>query len=95
MKRFLKIIPIAGLIPLVLLLSGFTDLPEDHWAYPAVQQLSDEGTVSVCTNDLFKPNDPVTRAQFVKMLGYRTEEARNDYITDLSLDHWGYDVLVQ
>lgn len=78
----------------LLMLCGFTDLPEDHWAYDAVNRLVEEGTVTGFEDGSFRPGEPVTRVQFVKMLGYRTEKARNDYITDLDGNHWGFEYLL-
>lgn len=94
MKKICGIIPVIGVILAAFLLMGFTDVPKDHWAYNAVRQLAEEGTVSGFDDGDFHPGDPVTRAQFVKMLGYRLEEQRKDYITDLSKEHWAYDYLM-
>ncbi len=94
MKRHLKLIPVFGIMLAAFFLMGFTDLPEDHWAYPAVRQLADEGTVSGFEDGSFKPDELVTRAEFVKMLGYRLPEPRNDYISDLRQLHWAYDNLL-
>ncbi len=94
MKKILRPAALLGLIVGALMMMGFTDLPEDHWAYGAVRTLVDEGTVSGMPDGGFHPDDPVTRAQFVKMLGYRLAEPRNDYIVDLRRLHWAYDYLL-
>lgn len=48
--------------------SPFTDVPADHWAYPALTKLMAVGAVSPDPEGLFHPNDPVTRAELAKML---------------------------
>lgn len=93
MKKAKKLAALAGLAVLYALLCGFTDLPRSHWAYDAVTQLVDEGTVSGFTDGTFRPDDPVTRSQFVKMLGERTGK-RNDSVSDLPRNHWAYDVMM-
>lgn len=94
MKSTLKLIVAVGIIYSALFLAGFTDLPQEHWAYGAVTALSEEGTISGLPDGTFRPDEPVTRSQFVKMLGYRTDGARTDYVIDLSPSHWAYDVLL-
>jgi len=47
-------------------LVAFTDI-SGHWAETAINALSEEGVVSGYGNGLFGPNDPVTRAQIVKI----------------------------
>lgn len=48
--------------------SSFTDVPADHWAYSALTELIGVGAVSPSPEGLFRPNDPVTRAELAKML---------------------------
>ncbi len=70
-----KIIP-AILISAVLLcsLSAFaadvnlTDIAADHWAYSAIYQLVENGTVNGYPDGTFKPNGTVTYAEFEKMI---------------------------
>lgn len=87
-----KFAVLTGMLSVVPCLFGFTDLPEDHWAYDAVQSLVADGTVSGFEDGTFRPNEPVTRAQLVKMVGV-TGEVRNDYVSDLKRRHWAYDIL--
>ena len=47
---------------------GFNDLPKDHWAYNAVYGLKQKGIINGKDENSFKPNDRVTRAEFVKMV---------------------------
>ena len=72
---------------------GFSDLPAEHWAYEAVSKLAGDGTVSGFEDGSFRPDAPVTRAEFVKMLGERSVR-RNDRVPDLSPRHWAYSYLL-
>ena len=44
----------------------FTDLPADHWARACVERLSEDGIVEPAVS--FRPNDPVNRAEFLKLV---------------------------
>jgi len=46
----------------------FSDVPPSHWAYAAIQSLVNAGIVNGFPDGTFRPDAPVTRAQFVKML---------------------------
>lgn len=93
MDKRIKLAAAVGVLGITPFLFGFTDLPETHWAYTAVEQLSVDGTVSGFEDGTFRPNDPVTRAQLVKMVGVQGE-VRTDYVSDLKHRHWAYDVLI-
>lgn len=93
MGKIRRLIVCAGAFVLISLLCGFTDLPEEHWAYSAVNSLVESGTVKGFEDGSFRPDEPVTRAQFVKMLGYKGER-RNDYISDIKRKHWAYEYLM-
>ncbi|MFZ5824898.1 MAG: S-layer homology domain-containing protein [Bacillota bacterium] len=54
--------PVTGKQPL------FTDLPQDHWAYSAVEKLLKAGVVSPAPDGKFRPEDPITRAEVFKMV---------------------------
>ncbi|MDR3242786.1 MAG: S-layer homology domain-containing protein [Clostridiales Family XIII bacterium] len=47
---------------------NFTDLPGDHWALQHIDALASEGIVNGMGDNLFKPDDSLTRAQFLAML---------------------------
>lgn len=46
----------------------FSDVPPGYWAQAAIQSLAAKGIIDGFGDGTFRPNDPVTRAQFVKML---------------------------
>lgn len=55
-------LPIPTQVPL------FTDLPQDHWVQPAVVALMKENVVAFKPGAQFRPDDPITRAELVKMV---------------------------
>ena len=46
----------------------FTDLPADHYAYEAVMFLRSEGVISGYDNGTFRPDNPVNRAEALKII---------------------------
>ena len=48
--------------------AGFFDLPRDHWAYAPVMRLQSAGVIAVDPGGRFRPNDPVSRSELLKMV---------------------------
>lgn len=46
----------------------FTDVTDDHWAYEYVEYLARRGYITGRSADIFAPNDPITRAEFITIL---------------------------
>lgn len=46
----------------------FADLPPEHWAYPEVARLVEAGVIHGDPQGQFRPDAPVSRAEFLKML---------------------------
>lgn len=46
----------------------FRDVPSGHWAFASVEQAAARGLVTGFSDGTFRPDEPVTRAQFVLML---------------------------
>ena len=47
---------------------SFTDVPTTHWAYPYISYLSKKDVLVGDGNGKFRPEDTVTRAEFIKMI---------------------------
>ena len=47
----------------------FSDVPSDYWAAPFIQALADRGVVRGFADGSFRPDDPITRAQFAVLVG--------------------------
>jgi len=46
----------------------FTDVSEGYWAEPYIEDLTQQGIVSGFPDNTFRPNQPVSRAEFAAML---------------------------
>ena len=61
----------AGILPGTAI--SFTDVTENHsWAHEAISYLAEEGVITGIGDDLFAPDEQVTKEQFaVPFLEYR------------------------
>ncbi|GAW91792.1 S-layer homology domain-containing protein [Calderihabitans maritimus] len=71
----------------------FSDLSSSHWAYEEIMELVRARILNGYPDGTFKPNRPVTRAEFTKYIVYGLEyhkEAGNKTrrFKDVSLNHW-------
>lgn len=48
--------------------SVYRDLPATHWAHAPVQNLMNEGVLHPSATGLFRPDDPVSRAELFKLI---------------------------
>ena len=71
----------------------FIDLTSDHWAYVSVMSLVSDGTVSGFADGEFKPGNMVSRAEFVKMIGFGAERRTSEF-HDVNSSHWGYEYIM-
>ena len=69
----------------------FPDLEPRHaWAEPAIEYMVSKGIIEGRPGGIFAPDDPVTRAEFIKMLNLTfglTATAAIPY-TDVPADQW-------
>ncbi|MBQ4110444.1 MAG: S-layer homology domain-containing protein [Clostridia bacterium] len=72
---------------------AFTDINNEHWAYRAVELLYTEGAVNGYENNMFYPDNNVTRAEFTKMILFIADngnaESQNTY-SDIKNTDWFY-----
>ena len=74
----------------------FSDLGQADWAREYIEKLSEKGIVSGFGDGLFRPNDNVTREQFVKMLVgalEKTDENATVAFFDVSSEEWYYEYI--
>ena len=74
----------------------YDDVPSDHKNYEAIKQLSLDGILAGDGTGKFRPNDSITRAEFVKMLYFAFElspvssrDLRSSF-SDVDTKHWAY-----
>lgn len=73
--------------------SPFPDLGSGHWAYEYVMTLVADGTVKGFEDGEFKPEQTVSRAEFVKMIGKGTQKRNSDF-ADVPPSHWAYEYVI-
>lgn len=81
------------------LYNGYRDI-SSHWARSDISYLSRLGIVKGFDDYAFRPNQPITRAQFASMLirsvnqkgTYPSRAATNPFV-DLKRTHWSYDAM--
>ena len=81
----------------VTITATFPDVPADAWYATAVNTLASLGMVSGDADGNFRPNDPITRAEFcVIALGFAYEpESYSCSFTDVSVNDWFYSYVAQ
>lgn len=80
--------PTASATPVA---TGFADVPSDFWASPFIAVLAQRGMIEGFPDNSFKPNEPVTRAQFATMLQKAFDKSgtqRSLQFKDLPNGYW-------
>ncbi|SEP01149.1 S-layer homology domain-containing protein [Paenibacillus sp. OK076] len=76
--------------------TAFTDMNE-HWAQQAVEQLSSAGVVTGYKDGMFRPSQPITRAEAVtmlnKLIGLQAETNASGHWSDVPATHWAYEAI--
>jgi hypothetical protein len=70
---------------------SFQDVPSDYWAADFIQALVSRGIISGFPNGTFKPDAPVTRAQFAAMVNNAFEQEAirtGDEFRDVPSNYW-------
>lgn len=74
--------------------SPFSDLDVNHWAYKAVTDMVNKGIIQGFPDGTFRPNDPVTREQFAKLLVLAMEiplkTPSKPTFADVTQNDWAY-----
>lgn len=72
-----------------------TDIQSDDWYYRAVAYMEDKGLVAGYPDGSFRPNRPISRAEFAALASRfeQLTEADDIDFTDLRRDHWAYPVI--
>lgn len=66
MKKTLVTFAIAGL--LMTSAAAYSDIPDTHWASAQIDKLTQEGLITGYVDSTFRPDRPVTRAEFLTLL---------------------------
>ena len=76
----------------------YTDMDENHWAYQSIKFLTEVGVVVGYPDGTYKPDIPVTRAEFasmaIKALGQEsTNVTQPIHFDDITPEFWAYDII--
>ena len=71
------------------LAKSFSDVPNTHWAYQYINELSDDGVINGYQEGVFKPSGTITKAEFLKLV-IACCMPQNIDLSDIetSLNHW-------
>ncbi|BAZ12728.1 S-layer domain-containing protein [Calothrix sp. NIES-4071] len=76
----------------------FTDVQSDYWASQFIQQLAQRGVIAGFPDGSFRPQAPVTRAQFAAMLNkaFQKNAVRQGIrFSDVRSDYWALNAIQQ
>ncbi len=83
--------PGVSVTPSPALKVSFSDVTDSHWAKSYIEELASKGILSGVGNNMFKPDDFVTREQFAKILaeafGIVNDNAESDF-ADVEKGSW-------
>lgn len=76
----------------------YTDMDQNHWAYQSIKFLTEVGVVVGYPDGTYKPDIPVTRAEFasmaIKALGQEDANVTQDiHFSDVAPDFWAYNII--
>ena len=76
----------------------YTDMEPNHWAYQSIKFLTEVGVVVGFPDGTYKPDIPVTRAEFasmtIKALGQENTNVTQDiHFADITPEFWAYNVI--
>ncbi len=76
----------------------YTDMDENHWAYQSIKFLTEVGVVVGYPDGTYKPDIPVTRAEFasmaIKALGQESANVTQEiHFDDITPDFWAYNII--
>ncbi|AKG23891.1 S-layer homology domain-containing protein [Calothrix sp. 336/3] len=78
--------------------TSFSDIPNNYWAAPFIQELSQRGIVSGFPDGRFRPEEKVTRAQFAAMLNKafsKPQQRQAIRFADVPSNSWAYRAIQQ
>lgn len=81
---------------------SFTDLNSDYWAWPLLADLAQRNLVTGFPDGAFRPDDPMTRAEFAVQLARlfdlsfdRSQAPKKIIYSDIPSNHWAYSSIRQ
>jgi hypothetical protein len=78
--------------------TSFSDVSSNYWAGQFIQELAQRGVIAGFPDGSFRPEEPVTRAQFAAMLNkafQKSSERQAVNFVDVSRNYWAYSAIQQ
>ncbi len=88
----------VGCSPLSLAQTAFSDVSPNYWAAQFIQQLSQQGVIAGFPDGSFRPEEPVTRAQFAAMVDKAFQKAQQRQainFADVPSNYWASSAIQQ
>ncbi len=88
----------VGCAPLSLAQIAFSDVSSNYWAAQFIQQLSQRGVIAGFPDGSFRPEEPVTRAQFAAMVNKAFQKAQQRQainFVDVPSNYWASSAIQQ
>ncbi|MBH8565600.1 S-layer homology domain-containing protein [Nostoc sp. CENA67] len=76
----------------------FSDVSSNYWAAQFIQELSQRGVIAGFPDGSFRPEEPVTRAQFAAMVNKAFQKAQQRQpirFADVPSNYWAYNAIQQ
>ena len=86
-KMFFLVFSIMLLLPVVVN-AAFSDLAENHWAAPYINELSSKKVINRYPDGTFKPNDTLTKGAFLKLIMTASLPELDFAKAPKSFEHW-------
>ncbi|MDJ0733065.1 MAG: S-layer homology domain-containing protein [Nostocaceae cyanobacterium] len=78
--------------------TSFYDVPSSYWAAEFIQKLAQQGVIAGFPDGSFRPEEPVTRAQFSAMLRKafnKSPQRQAINFSDVSTNYWAYNAITE
>jgi hypothetical protein len=85
--------PLVMMMPAQAQTTSFSDVSSSYWAANFISELAQRDVIAGFPDGTFRPNDPVTRAQFAAMIRKafnRPQERSAINFVDVSQNYWAY-----
>ena len=89
-------IPLINPAPAIAQTTSFPDVPQNYWAANFIRALVARDIIAGFPDGTFKPDAPVTRAQFAAMLGkaFQNAQVRSSInFVDVPSNYWAYSAI--
>ncbi len=88
--------PLVMMMPAQAQTTSFSDVSSSYWAANFISELAERDVIAGFPDGTFRPNEPVTRAQFAAMIRKafnRPQERSAINFVDVSQNYWAYSAI--